>query len=120
MNQIDNQLENNFHLTYRNLCKSEKNPIFCNFLNEKMLYEEIVDIEYLKRFIENSIKEYNSNSDFVPLNELLFRDSIEHICRIVRVISQPKGHILLIGIGIIFHVFPFRILFNKYICRWIG
>lgn len=65
-----------------------------------MLYEEVVDMEYLKRFIENSIKEYNSNSDFVPLNELLFRDYIEHICRIVRVISQPMGHILLIGIGI--------------------
>lgn len=108
MSQIDHQLENNFHLTYRNLCKSEKNPIFCSFLNEKMLYEEVVDMEYLKRFIENSIKEYNSNSDFVPLNELLFRDYIEHICRIVRVISQPMGHILLIGIGMRFMCFLFK------------
>lgn len=101
MNQIDHLLENNYNLTYKDLCTSEYNPIFCSFLNEQMLYEEVVDMEYLKRFIENSIKEYNSNSDFVPMNILLFREYIEHICRIVRVISQPMGHILLIGIGII-------------------
>lgn len=65
-----------------------------------MLYEEVVDEEYLKNFIKCSIKEYNSNSEFVPVDILLFRDYIEHICRIVRVISQPMGHILLIGIGI--------------------
>ncbi|VVC43185.1 Dynein heavy chain, domain-2,Dynein heavy chain domain,Dynein heavy chain, domain-1,Dynein heavy chain, P- [Cinara cedri] len=99
LDQINLLLQNNYNLTYPNLCKSEKNPIFFNFLNEHMLYEEVIDNEYLKKFIENNIKEYNSNSEFVPLEILLFRDYIEHICRIVRVISQPMGHILLIGIG---------------------
>lgn len=66
-----------------------------------MVYEEVVEEDYLKKFIENSIKEYNSNSEFVPVDILLFKNYIEHICHITRVISQPMGHILLIGIGII-------------------
>lgn len=70
-----------------------------------MLYEEVVNEDYLKEFIKCSIKEYNSSSQFAPLDILLFRNYIEHICRIVRVISQPMGHILLIGIGIFGTVF---------------
>ncbi|XP_026822724.1 dynein heavy chain 2, axonemal-like, partial [Rhopalosiphum maidis] len=99
LNQINHLLENTYHLTYQDLFASKKNPIFFSFLNEEMLYEEIVDEENLKQFIKCSIKEYNSNSEFMPVDILLFRDYIEHICRIVRVISQPMGHILLIGIG---------------------
>lgn len=100
LDHINHLLQNNYNLTYYDLCKSKKNPIFFNFLNKHMLYEEVTDEEYLKRFIKTNIKEYNSNSEFVPVEILLFRDNIEHICRIVRVISQPMGHILLIGIGI--------------------
>lgn len=66
-----------------------------------MVYEEVVEEDYLKKFIENSIKEYNSNPEFVQIDILLFKNYIEHICHIARVISQPMGHILLIGIGII-------------------
>lgn len=74
-----------------------------------MLYEEVFDEEYLKKCIENNIKEYNSNSNFVPVDILLFKNYIEHICRIVRVISQRMGHILLIGIGInILKYIPFK------------
>lgn len=102
LNHVNHLLQDNYNLTYHNLCKSEKNPIFFNFLNEHMLYEEVADEEHLRRFIESSIKEYNSNSKFVPVEILLFSYYIEHICRIVRVISQPMGHMLLIGIGMIF------------------
>lgn len=92
-----------------------------------MLYEEVADEERLKEFIKCSIKEYNSNSEFVPVDILLFRDYIEHICRIVRVISQPMGHILLIGIGTVVFYFLFihpsrinKILSINIILRWVG
>lgn len=99
LDQIDRQLENNYSLTYHDLCTSKNHPIFCSFLNASMLYEEVVDDDYLKRFIEDGVREYNSSSEFAPVDILLFREYIEHICRIVRVISQPMGHVLLIGIG---------------------
>lgn len=99
LDQINQQLENNYNLTYSDLCASEKNPIFCSFLNKDFLYEEVIDEEYLKKFIQNSVTEYDSNSEFEPMDLLLFRNYIEHICHVVRVISQPMGHILLISIG---------------------
>ena len=35
----------------------------------------------------------------VKLDLVLFQEAIEHVTRIVRVISQPRGNMLLIGIG---------------------
>jgi len=96
---MDDLLDSNYSLTYRDLCASENNPIFCGFLNESMLYEEVADDDHLKRFVENAVREYNSCSEFAPVDILLFRDYVEHVCRIVRVISQPMGHVLLVGIG---------------------
>lgn len=45
------------------------------------------------------LEEYNSSSGIVRMDLVLFRDAIDHILRIVRVISQPRGNMLLIGIG---------------------
>lgn len=45
------------------------------------------------------MEEYNISPGVVPLDLVLFKDALEHICRIVRVISQPRGNMLLVGIG---------------------
>lgn len=74
--------------------------MFCDFLNKHSLYEEIVDETHIRKFVENSLDEYNSSAGVLPMNLVLFKDAIDHVCRIVRVISQPRGYILLVGIGI--------------------
>lgn len=101
MDQINVQLGKHYDMTYRSLCSSGRGLIFCGFLNKNSQYEEVTDEKYLREFIENSLNDYNSSFGVIPMNLVLFRDAIDHICRIVRVISQPRGYIMLVGIGIV-------------------
>lgn len=52
------------------------------------IYEDLTDIGAVRTFIENQMDDYNASSGVVRLNLILFRDAVEHICRIFRVISQ--------------------------------
>lgn len=99
LEQVNVQLGKQYEQTYRNLCSSERGLIFCDFLNENSQYEEVTNEVKLRNFIDSSLADYNSTAGNIPMDLVLFRDAIDHICRIVRVISQPRGYILLVGIG---------------------
>lgn len=103
LDQINRQLGKYFDRTHRSLCTSDRYPLFCDFLNEFLHYQEVIDEKHLHEFIIKSMNEYNYRIDVVPIDLVLFRDAIDHICRITRVISQPRGYILLIGIGNFYH-----------------
>lgn len=92
-------LGKHYEQTYRNLCSSDRTLMFCDFLNNNSVYEEVTDEQRLRRFVDDSLEQYNSSAGSVSLNLVLFKDAINHICRINRVISQPRGYILLVGIG---------------------
>ena len=61
-------------------------------------YEYIIDKAKLIRALNNSLDEYNSVNTS-KMNLVLFKDALEHILRIARVLKQPRGHIMLIGVG---------------------
>ena len=62
------------------------------------LYEEVTNIDKLNKTLVNMLEDYNiSNSN--KMNLVFFDDCIEHVLRIIRVLRQPRGNAMLIGLG---------------------
>ncbi|XP_046821789.1 dynein axonemal heavy chain 2 [Vespa crabro] len=99
LGQIGELLGKYFELTITSVCPDKTIPLFGNFMNAWNIYEDLVDIAAVRRHIEEQMDEYNASTGVVRLDLILFQDAVEHICRIVRVISQPRGNMLLVGIG---------------------
>ncbi|KAF7401616.1 hypothetical protein HZH68_007436 [Vespula germanica] len=99
LGQISELLGKYFELTITSICPDKTIPLFGNFMNAWNIYEDLVDIAAVRRHIEEQMDEYNASTGVVRLDLILFHDAVEHICRIVRVISQPRGNMLLVGIG---------------------
>ncbi|XP_031338901.1 dynein heavy chain 2, axonemal-like isoform X2 [Photinus pyralis] len=97
--QINDQLGAHFDQTLHSLCTNKAIPIFGGFINPFGIYEDLLDYSILRNYIETQMGEYNVSPGVIRMDLVLFRDAIEHICRIVRVISQPRGNMLLVGIG---------------------
>lgn len=49
--------------------------------------------------MEQQLNDFNSSPGHAKVNLVLFMETIEHVTRIARVISQPRGNMLLIGLG---------------------
>ncbi|XP_058531818.1 dynein axonemal heavy chain 2 isoform X3 [Ochotona princeps] len=96
---MSDKLGSFFDLTFHNLCPNKRSPIFGDFLKEPKVYEDLTDLAVLKTAMENALNDYNLSPSVVPMQLVLFREAIEHITRIVRVIGQPRGNMLLVGIG---------------------
>ncbi|XP_045494772.1 dynein axonemal heavy chain 2 [Colias croceus] len=99
MGQMGDMLGKHFELTFHALCPTKSAPIFGHFLNPFEVYDDLNDPNALRRYISNQMEEYNSCPGVVKMDLVLFKDAIEHIVRIVRVVSQPRGHMLCVGIG---------------------
>jgi len=61
-------------------------------------YEEIQNREKLQQMCEDALNQYNSFSD-KPMELVLFSFAVEHLLRISRILKQPGGHALLVGVG---------------------
>lgn len=100
---IDEKLINHFGTSLKQVCPERKLPIFGDFMGDAALdtpvYEEILDTDRLKKFMEEKQVEYNSEPGYVQINLVLFNDAIEHLCRITRILRQSNGHVFLIGVG---------------------
>ena len=80
--------------------KDDAKPlIFCHFAGgiEEKVYNDINEFSKLQKILEDTLEEYNETNARMDL--VLFEDAMKHICRISRIISNPGGHALLVGVG---------------------
>uniref|UniRef100_F6YZ23 Dynein axonemal heavy chain 2 n=1 Tax=Monodelphis domestica TaxID=13616 RepID=F6YZ23_MONDO len=96
---LNEKLGSFFDIALHNVCPNKRSPIFGDFMREPKVYEDLVDLTVLKTAMETALSEYNLSPGVVQIQLVLFREAIEHITRIVRVIGQPRGNMLLVGIG---------------------
>ena len=52
----------------------------------------------MKNVLEEYLEDYNQ-VNISQMKLVLFSDAIQHICRIGRIIRQPLGNALLLGVG---------------------
>ncbi|EEY58342.1 dynein heavy chain [Phytophthora infestans T30-4] len=67
-------------------------------------YDQVGDLKQFKMFLNGQIKEYNCSptvqTSCRPALELvLFEDALIHTAAIARILIQPRGHALLLGMG---------------------
>ena len=65
---------------------------------EEQVYEVVEDLASLIEVVNTHLEAYNAEHA-VQMNLVLFGYAIEHVCRISRVLRQPQGHCLLVGVG---------------------
>jgi len=79
----------------------DRRQIFCDFSNPRSTtrkYVEVRDMADLTKVTEAFLEDYNQvEKSQMPL--VLFTSAIDHIARISRILRQPFGNALLVGVG---------------------
>lgn len=58
---------------------------------------ESVSVQLVK-VLDEYLEDYNQVST-APMRLVLFMDAVKHVCRITRIVRQPLGNALLLGMG---------------------
>ena len=61
------------------------------------VYDQVTSIKTLTDTMKRALKEYNETN--ATMNLVLFEDAVKHIARIMRIVLNPGGHALLVGVG---------------------
>jgi len=67
--------------------------------HDDKLYEEVKDLKKLIKLLEDKTIDYNFTYTQAPMDLIFFEDAIDHVCRITRVLNQPRGNAMLIGVS---------------------
>ena len=78
-----------------------RNLTFGDFIEveERKFYQEIVSFDEFGKQARATIDAYVAENSSNPMEVMLFKYSMENICKICRVLCQPSGNILLLGEG---------------------
>jgi dynein heavy chain len=98
---ISTIVKEHYTIEYDKIKGEHPNIIFCNFGDPKSLtkpYCELENRKNLDKYMSEYLEDFNQVST-KQMNLVLFESAIEHIARISRVINQPYGNALLVGVG---------------------
>ncbi|KAL0236923.1 hypothetical protein PCE1_000320 [Barthelona sp. PCE] len=95
---IQEQLSLTLDANWARLCENNIVTPFGSFMTLDQSYQELPSFEELREEVYEKQDAHNLESK-QPLNLVLFKDAINHMCRIIRVLNQPQGNVLLIGVG---------------------
>ncbi|KAJ9505503.1 hypothetical protein QJQ45_023787, partial [Haematococcus lacustris] len=81
----------------------KRNIMFGDYLRvgaprEERVYEEVTDQGKLMSILTSYLDEYNMTHT-ASLNLVFFLDAVQHISRIARILRQPRGSAMLVGVG---------------------
>lgn len=65
---------------------------------EERMYEEVTDVPKMIKLLDDYMEEYNVSTT-AKMNLVFFMDAVEHIVRIARILRQPRGNAMLVGVG---------------------
>ena len=75
--------------------------LYNNFMtvtaDDTPVYNVVPGYEQLRKTLNDKLAEYNESNAVMDL--VLFQQAMEHICRITRIISLPRGNAMLVGVG---------------------
>eukprot|EP00002_Diphylleia_rotans_P015940 TRINITY_DN308_c0_g1_i6.p1 TRINITY_DN308_c0_g1~~TRINITY_DN308_c0_g1_i6.p1 ORF type:complete len:4231 (+),score=876.63 TRINITY_DN308_c0_g1_i6:183-12875(+) len=94
-------LQKYFDADYSTFVEEGETLLYADFVKKvsgKGIYDDVSDMGTLSTAVQNLMDDYNAINN-TPLKLVLFTSALEHICRISKVIKQPFGHALLIGMG---------------------
>jgi len=100
--KITTMLNRHFSVSWSHEDLFEEEPIlFADFLRpgSEKVYEESKNRDELGRLLKDYLEEYNLSSTSSKMDLVFFEDAIAHLSRISRIISQPRGNAMLVGVG---------------------
>eukprot|EP00762_Andalucia_godoyi_P002900 ANDGO_04168.mRNA.1 Dynein beta chain len=70
---------------------------FARGYGTEKVYDEVSSFQSLAKTLNDALNDYNETN--AVMNLVLFEDAMSHVCRISRIIENPAGHALLVGVG---------------------
>ena len=86
---------------HEDLFEGDSLLLFADFLkpgSDEPSYLPVQDMDQMTKLLNNFLEDYNMNSAN-QMNLVFFKDAIEHLCRLARILRQPRGSALLVGVG---------------------
>jgi dynein heavy chain len=99
--KIDDHIVNDFSMSVETIYHLDR-LIFASFMTPEVdnrVYEEIDNLDTMKESIEEYLADYNEVNASAQMPLVMFLDACEHAARSCRVLNQPNGNVLLLGVG---------------------